>query len=239
VREAAVAILERRYNERGMPLPERLLVESLVEGPEFSVESFGRCILGVTRKHLSALPYFVEVGHDFPAPLPAEQERLVRDEASKALQALGLHWGPAHIEIKLTDQGPRTIEVNPRLAGGFIPELVRLAFGLDVIHQTICAATGGTPDLEPTAHGCSSIRFLIPPGEGILSAVEGLEEARSRSCVVSVQLYASLGQRVSLRGDFRDRVGHVITCAGDSWEAERTAEAARDAVRLVVNGQRG
>jgi S-sulfo-L-cysteine synthase (3-phospho-L-serine-dependent) len=46
---------------------EAVLVEEYVAGPEFSVETFGTEVVGVTAKHLGPAPWFVEYGHDFPA----------------------------------------------------------------------------------------------------------------------------------------------------------------------------
>jgi biotin carboxylase len=177
VEEAATAILARRFNERGLPLPARLLVEELAVGPEVSIETFGFEVVGFTRKHLGEPPFFVEVGHDFPAPLPPAEERALTATAIRALEALGLGWGPAHLEVKRTAEGPSIIEVNPRLAGGFIPELVRLATGVELIGETVAAACGRSVRLGGGVRQAASIRFLLAPGEGRLSAIEGLGEA--------------------------------------------------------------
>src|SRR4029079_12563216 len=97
--------------------------------PEVSVETLGTTVIGVTAKHLGHLPSFVECGHDFPSPSGAE--RVVRLLAGAALKALGLGFGPAHTEIRVGPRGPVVIEVNPRLAGGRRPTLVRPATARD------------------------------------------------------------------------------------------------------------
>ena len=51
-------------------LPDEVLIEEYLQGPEYSVEIFGGEIIGITRKYLSREPYFVEIGHDFPAQAP-------------------------------------------------------------------------------------------------------------------------------------------------------------------------
>jgi biotin carboxylase len=234
---AAEAILARRRNERGMPLPERLLVQELAAGPEFSVETFGREVVGITRKHLGKPPFFVEVGHDFPAPLPEETARELTGAALRALDALGLGWGLAHLEIKHTSGGARIIEINPRLAGGFIPELVRLALGVDLVAASVAAAVGDRVELAPTPRGIASIRFLLVVEDGTFLGAEGVAEAAALPGVVDLALYPQPGAEMVVRGDFRDRVGHVITfatLAEGAAVAAAVADAARDAVRLVV-----
>jgi argininosuccinate lyase len=69
-------LLRRTVNERGEPEPPDVVIEEYVRGPEFSVEVLCGRAIGITAKHLSAEPYFVETGHDFPAPLPAHVQAL-------------------------------------------------------------------------------------------------------------------------------------------------------------------
>ncbi|WP_377807867.1 ATP-grasp domain-containing protein (plasmid) [Azospirillum sp. A29] len=98
-----------------------LLVEEAVKGDEYSVEIFHDAVIGVTRKHLGALPHFVEMGHDFPAPLASTAADRIAGFALAATRALGLTWGPLHVELRLGEDGPHLMEVNPRLAGDSSP----------------------------------------------------------------------------------------------------------------------
>ncbi|MEE4546840.1 ATP-grasp domain-containing protein [Streptomyces sp. V4-01] len=45
------------------------------------------------------------------------------------LDALGVRHGPAHVELKMTPQGPCLIEAGARLSGGDLPHYARLAAG--------------------------------------------------------------------------------------------------------------
>jgi S-sulfo-L-cysteine synthase (3-phospho-L-serine-dependent) len=230
----AAQLLNQLHNERGAPVARRILVEAVASGPEYSVETFGLQIIGITQKHLGPLPTFVEIGHDFPAQLPPESRSAIESIAQQALVALGLGWGPAHIELRLTESGPQIIEVNPRLAGGFIPELVRLSCGIDLISETISLALGEQPDLTNTCREHTSIRFILSPGDGTLAGVEGLDQAQSIPGVTEVKLYSPVGTEMRRNGDFRDRVGHVISRASTHEQAVQAAEAAHRAITLLV-----
>jgi biotin carboxylase len=226
--EHARLLLQQKTNERGLPIPLEALIEEYLRGTEYSVEIFGGEVVGVTRKYLSREPFFVEVGHDFPAQGPEEVLRTIGRSAMQALSAVGLSWGPAHIEIRVTERGPIVIEINPRLAGGFIPELIRESTGIDLIKCTILAAIGGAPGLVRRRSKHSSIRFLMPEKHGVLCAVRGVEEAALVESVSDVTLYKKPGDHVLCRGDFRDRLGHVITCHESAESAMFYAERARD-----------
>lgn len=234
----AGALLAREHNERGLPVPRRILVESLATGQEYSVEILSRAIAGVTRKHLGAPPCFVESGHDYPAPIPDPLAASLGEVARAAVDALGLSWGPAHVELRATEDGPRIIEVNPRLAGGFIPELVRHASGIDLIEQTMRLVTGQPVTLAPVARRHAAIRFFMAPATGTLAGVDGLEAARATRDVAEVQVYPALGARVALHGDFRDRAGHVLACADSPAAAQRAAETSLSHLRLRVTSSK-
>ncbi|HET7232616.1 MAG TPA: ATP-grasp domain-containing protein [Longimicrobium sp.] len=217
----------------------RVLVEAMVHGPEFSVEVFSARVVGITRKHLGRPPWFVEAGHDYPAAVPPATARALEDTVIRATAVLGLGWGPLHWELRMRGPDAVAIEVNPRLAGGFIPELVRHAQGIDLIRETLRLVVGEAPEVEPLRHRHASIRFLFAPGEGRLEAVEGVDEARAAEGVVDVALYRPVGDLLEIRGDFRDRIGHVIACMDGSDDACRAAERGRDAIRIVAGEPAG
>jgi biotin carboxylase len=229
VRSHTAALLAEDHDERGRPTLPAVLVEEYVEGPELSVETFGTEVVGITAKYLGPPPWFVETGHDYPAVgLPGLDD--AGRVALAALDALGLGFGPAHTEIRLGARGPLVIEVNPRLAGGRIPTLVRLATGLDLVGATVDAALGRGAPLAAPGPGHASIRFLVPSRAGRVRRIGGVAAAAAVPGVVDVRIAVRPGQRVGRTGSFLDRVGHVIA-AGPTAGAVRTA--ADDALALL------
>jgi biotin carboxylase len=126
------------------------------------------------------------------------------------------------------------MEVNPRLAGGFIPELVRRAQGIDLIRETLRVVTGDAPNLEPRCCGHASIRFLFAPHPGCFAYADGVDEARALAGISEVALYRAPGDELAIEGDFRDRIGHVIATASRGDVASCAAERARDTIRIGV-----
>jgi len=235
----ATGLLALRRDERGRPTLRAVLVEEYVDGPECSVETFGTEVVGVTDKHLGVLPTFVEIGHDFPAvALPGSPDGAADARGTLALAAvgaLGLGCGPAHTEIRLGPRGPVVIEVNPRLAGGRIPILVRLATGLDLIGATVAAVTGETGPLPRPGSGHASIRFLVVPRAGRVRRTGGVAVAAAVPGVVEVAVTVRAGQRVGGRGSFLDRVGHVISAAPGDLAARVSAETALGLLELELD----
>ncbi|MFF2305089.1 ATP-grasp domain-containing protein [Streptomyces sp. NPDC058128] len=230
VADHAKGLLAATVNERGLRTPGVVLVEQYLTGREFSVEVFGEEAVVTVAKHVGAPPVFVETGHDVPAVLPAAQAAALVDTAVRAVGALGLGWGAAHVELRLDGDVARVIEVNPRLAGGMIPELVRRARGVDLVGAQVRAALGEPVDLAgtPDAAGAASIRFLTAGADSVVADVAAAEAAaRAVPGVVDTALYRPAGTAVAPAEDFRGRVGHVIA-AGAAPEA--SAEAAETAL---------
>lgn len=212
-----------------------ILVEQYIEGREFSIEVWAGHALGVTGKLVSAPPVFVEVGHTFPAP--GLDPSLACDLcvfAERACKAIGIVFGAAHVEVRLVGRTPYLIEVNPRLAGGFIPRLLELT-GHDLIRATVLKvagmpATTQLPAIAPSA----GIRFIIPPRSGRLIAVHNIDRVRNTRGVADVRMYVPLGRRVDLRGDFRDRLGHVVAVGETPDIAAANADRALAMLNVCV-----
>ncbi|MET7704045.1 ATP-grasp domain-containing protein [Streptomyces sp. NPDC005485] len=233
----ARTLLATTANERGVATPGRILVEEYLTGAEFSVEVFGTEAVVTVAKHVGPLPAFVEVGHDVPAALPGDLERALRRTAVRAVEALDLGWGAAHVELRLDGTLPKVIEVNPRLAGGMIPELVRRACGIDLVRAQVLAALGRPPELERGVYGRASIRFLTADQDGILAPDLTDVTARAGAVpdVVEAALYRGPGEPVGPAADFRGRLGHVIAVADHPAQAARAADRGVAALAAAVS----
>ncbi|GAA0209460.1 ATP-grasp domain-containing protein [Saccharothrix mutabilis subsp. mutabilis] len=178
LRDAFLALEAFPVNARNQPRIPTVLLEELLVGPEVSVETVttggATHVIGVTDKSIAGDPWFVESGHMFPAALPEAQTRQAVDTALAAIEALGLDESVAHTEVKLTADGPKLIEVNPRPAGNQITELVRRTTGIDLPAVFAQLAVGERPDLRPRETGVRSaaISFLLPPRAGVVAGID-------------------------------------------------------------------
>ncbi|MFD8284715.1 pyridoxal-phosphate dependent enzyme [Streptomyces solisilvae] len=234
--EHAARVLAVTENVRGQKSAGEVLVEEFVGGAEYSVEMFctgGEAVcVGVTRRTMTPLPHFVETGHLFPAGLPAARQAELAEAARQALKAVGFEHGPAHIEMRLTPVGPVVIEINGRLAGGMIPEIVRAATGLDLLEQQVRAATGLPTYLEPARSRQAGLRFLTAGDVGRLVAITGTAAAERVPGVVAVVTTGTPGRAVRPPRDAYDRLGHIIAVGDTPQEVEATLDTAMALVRV-------
>jgi biotin carboxylase len=215
------------------------VIESFVEGPEFSVEILTwngePRVLAVTDKETTDAPYFVETGHSQPTRRTTEEKNLIIEAAIKGVKALGIDWAAAHAEVKLSPKGPFIMEIGARLGGDYITtELVPRSTGIDMVEGAINLALGRSPDLTPrhAPQGCC-IRY-ITPCPGTVVAIEGAEKAQSMPGVKIVVVDLKNGETVPELTSSLARVGHVIAEGHDAKESIRHAEAARDVIRIIT-----
>ncbi|MGM9440225.1 pyridoxal-phosphate dependent enzyme [Streptomyces murinus] len=235
----AERVLAVTTNVRGMPTARTVLVEEYLDAPEYSVEMFtwdGRAeCVGITEKSVTGTPHFVEHRHLFPAPLPAETAQRITETVTAALDAAGIRLGATHTEVKLTAEGPAVIEINPRPAGGMIPELIRLATGVDLLEQQLRTAVGLAPALKPAQDAHAGIQFLLPDADGVLDAVDGTQEAAAVPDVEAVTVTAAPGTVVRRPRSAGDRIGHVIAGHPTPERVTAALDEARRLVRLSVD----
>ncbi|MEJ2852085.1 MULTISPECIES: ATP-grasp domain-containing protein [unclassified Saccharothrix] len=239
LREAFLALEAFPVNARNQPRVPTVLLEELLVGPEVSVETVTTGgtthVIGVTDKSIAGDPWFVESGHMFPAALDEDQARQAVDTAKAAIEALGLDDSVAHTEVKLTADGPKLIEVNPRPAGNQITELVRRVTGVDLPAVFAQLAVGERPDLRPRTTGVRSaaISFLLPPRAGVVAGIDAPEHPD----VVDWSVKPA-GHRAGEPTSNNTYLGHVMTTSPDHDARARAEQAvAAMEVRYAEDGQ--
>jgi biotin carboxylase len=208
----------------------RVLVETLVEGPEVSVEAITvngtTHICAVTDKYTTGRPYWVEVAHSQPSEKSHQVMADIERATRQSIAALGIDQSASHTEIKLTKDGPVVIEVGGRLGGGFITsDLVPLSTGIDLVAAAIQVALGQDPDLRQRSQRGAAVRFLMAQG-GVVESISGVSAAERIAGVVRVTLEATPGDRIPPLTDATGRVGHVIAKAATAQKARAVAEHA-------------
>lgn len=230
----AMMILEKRINIRHQKVDNAVLCESFIAGQEYSIETFAdgaeiKCI-GITEKKVSGAPYFVETGHIFPADLDGDTQKLIEETVVKALKLVGNRFGAMHTEIKLDQGRVYIIEINPRLAGGMIPQILKHATGIDLLENWLLATCNLPLDLQPKQKKISQITFITSAKSGIFKGIEfhdGLKEFEKK-------VIYQIGKEVKIPTSFYDRLGYVISTATSYEEIANQIEKIASGVRVTI-----
>lgn len=185
---------------------ETALLESYIDGIEVTVECIvhnGEPVpLIVQDKMLVTNEDATVLEHLLITPssrLDQSQEEQIKAYARDCIAAMGLDRTFVHFEARLTADGPRVIEINPRVGGFYVPKALKDLTGLDPFVASLLLLSGRLSDravskAEETAREHRSefhTMFVVyPPISGRLVAVDGGERAAQRDGILDFQVSA-------------------------------------------------
>ncbi|UFQ19060.1 MULTISPECIES: ATP-grasp domain-containing protein [Streptomyces] len=121
--------------------------------------------------------------------------------AFDVLDALGIRYGPAHLEIKMTPDGPCVVEVGARISGGELPYFAAEAIGESQLDWTVdCYVRPerfdercGTPYRLQHHFAWSA---LASPTQGKLLGYRGIEQIEALQSFRSLRIFVTPGNPV-------------------------------------------
>lgn len=231
--EAAISYSSENGRKGGV------IVEEYMVGPEVSVEIITwqgePHVLQVTDKRTTGAPHFVETGHSQPSALGEENVARISDLACRAVKAVGLKNGPAHVEIILTKDGPKMVEMGARMGGGCITtHLVPLSTGIDMVKATIDICLGQTPDITPKQQKGSAILFFRTDC-GKIQEIKGVEEAQAIPGVQEIAFSKKVGDQSVEWSSGADRAGYVVAQSDTPEAAMQICNKVTNIVQFVVS----
>ena len=212
----------------------KVIIEEYLQGNEVSVEIMAINgiihILQITDKLTTGAPHFVEMGHSQPCRLGENNISKIKELAKRAVKSIGIENGPAHVEIMLTESGPKMIELGARMGGDCITtHLVPLSTGIDMVKATIQIALGDPVDISPNVQKGSAIRYF--EGKyGILKSVLNVDKAKQIKGIQQISFVKKIGEKVGKIDSSTDRIGYVIAQADT---AENAVEICNKAMKLI------
>lgn len=195
----------------------KLIIEEYMEGPEVSVELLIQhghpYVLQVTDKITTEEPHFIETGHSQPSQLPIDVINAIRDLAQRAAIAVGIQDGCGHAEIKVTNQGPKMIEIAGRMGADFITTvLLPISTGVNVAEYEILRAIGEPKEYVNRNDNTSqsvAVRF-IQPKPGKIKNIDLEYNAEEYQNIVEIKIECSTEKSYDSVTDNNSRLGHVI-----------------------------
>jgi biotin carboxylase len=176
---------------------------------------------------------FRETGAFLPCALSPQEQSEVADMAVRAADALGVSHGCLHVEIKLTAQGPRVIEVNGRLAGGGIPDLVSAYTGVDLFECAMMSALGRRIPMRPNGIG-TNVHYhlaLQPPiGERVRLKPDWSPQLREIPGIGHVTLRSTEAEVGPCDGSY----GYLLMASGAASDHGALLDTYRELYGLMI-----
>lgn len=125
--------------------------------------------------------------------------RSLVDLAVRSAQAFGFQQGVLHVEGKCTTRGPRIVEINARMGGARIHQMVEAVWGVDPIEAQLRSSLGLAQQLAPSRKPrCAAVNEIVyAPASGRLAELPFSAVPAEPGLEVSLDLFASIGDDVT------------------------------------------
>ena len=217
-----------RAAQAGGLLNSEVVIERWMEGSEHSCEVLiwqgETSVLCIGQKIKSLPPYRVDVSVRYPAQLTSVQELIVADMCRRAVHALGLTLGVAHVEFGYTKDGPVLFEVGARCGGGHTPQIVHHVSGVNEFVEACRMACGVAPrQFAPTSRRGADYRFLVF-APGIVENITVPAALTGDDRVLDVGVTVNPGDTLRPLQSTSERAGFLVTTGETLEEAVERAD---------------
>jgi biotin carboxylase len=225
----SVDLLETTYKKYAPNRAPKLLIEEFLEGSIHSVDAF---VDSEGAPHVLNEIVDYQTGYDIgyndnfhysrllPSKLSESDQAALRHCAEVGVRALGMKNSPAHIEIIMTAEGPRIVEIGAR-NGGYRERMHGLANGIDIVASAIATSLGDQPDLTALRHDPCAVLELFPKTPGAFNGISNQDKLESLPSLQYLSVKAKPGAHVGKAADGYKMCAVVILHNGDHEQFDR------------------
>ena len=221
----------------GVRSNDRLLIERYMHGTLIGCDTFTlngqHQLLGIHEKLMFSPPSFAIRGGCFMPNLG--EWKPLEAYIFSILDAVEFDCGATHIEIMLTDAGPRLIEINPRLVGAKLGRLIGHSLKRSIHSALIDLHLGIWPlqDLSPQEMQPAVSRWLTATTPCKLDHVRLPDWTHEG--VKGFEILSKPGDNISFPFENSQRIGYVMTSCKSRQDAETLAEQFMADCHLVTD----
>ncbi|XP_074653690.1 carnosine synthase 1-like [Tubulanus polymorphus] len=152
------------------------------------------CDNGPTRK-----PSFYETSLCMPSRLSAERAEQLISAAYRCGSAIGLVTGVYNVEMMMTSDGPKLIEINARMGGFYVGNWIRECYGVDFVRCVYMCACG----VRPHVYKCRprgqilGVTCLWSLHAHLLTRMDEIDDLRNSGEVLFYPIYYAPGEVVA------------------------------------------
>jgi len=215
-----------------------VLIEQYMEGVEISVEACVQnnrvTILSLSDKIRTPPPYPLDTRVIFPSDKDVAIQDKAKKIAERAIHSCGIDNAIIHIEMMVTSEGPKLVELAARGAGFHVfSKLLGWVCDIDTVKLLIDISLGRSVDLDHIKQRGAVLSFPAAR-PGMVRHIAGVEELRKIPGVEEAKLYVNVGDTVRQLKSGSDRIGHIIAFGIDRESAVDVADEAEKKLQIEV-----
>jgi len=217
---------------------EQILVEEFLDGPQYLVETLinkGELkIVAVLKQEITFDKRFIITGYELLIDLDDSFYNKLKKAVEDIISRHGLVHGACHLEMRLVKDQWKLIEVNPRISGGGMNNIIKAGLGINLVKETIKILVGKEPNLTPKYKKYVFAQYVIVSEAGILEKIIGRNKALKSKGVKEVFIKPRKGALLVPPLSMGNRYAYVIATGKTGEKAKRNAKLAASQIRFKL-----
>ncbi|WP_377865376.1 ATP-grasp domain-containing protein [Bacillus sp. R86525] len=212
---------------------EEILLEEYVDGPQYLVEILvqnGKVhIIAVIEQEITLFERFIVTGYSLLGQVDKSLYNSLFNAVNSVIQAFNMKNGACHLELRRINNDWKLIEINPRISGGAMNDIIEIGHGINLVQETIQLMLGNKPSLNKKHHKYVYTHYLTVKSKGKLIRVTGKNRSSKYPGVEKVYIKPKKGTVLKPPTSMGHRCGYVLAASYFKTVAKKIAlEAAKE-----------
>ncbi|RHW37583.1 ATP-grasp domain-containing protein [Lysinibacillus yapensis] len=228
--QKTVKLLTNKYPD----LP--ILIEEFLDGPQYLVETIvvngDVHIVAILEQEIVKFKRFIITGYSLSSEIDELLLENIQEAVNDIIGLFEMKNGACHLEIRIVDNHVKLIEINPRISGGAMNRMIEIAYGINLVEETLKLLLGNTPILEPRWEKPVFTQYVTISDSGILEKVTGRKQASLCPGVEEIYIKPRKGSLLSPPISMGQRYAYVIATGESSEQAKENAKYAAQKIEF-------
>lgn len=214
------------------------MIEEYLPEPQYLVESVvvaGKVhIIAVFKQHVEHQKRFIVTGYTLLLDTNNELYQSLTTAVEDIIKLHGLMNGPCHLELRQKNGIWKLIEINARISGAGMNEMILAGYGINLVKETLKLAVGEKPDFTKKYKKHLYTQYITIEDRGILKKVTGQNRANRSPGVHKVYVRPKKGAYLHPPLSMGHRYGYVIATGETEEEAIHNGKTAASQIDFIL-----
>ncbi|MFJ8235985.1 ATP-grasp domain-containing protein [Ureibacillus sp. NPDC094379] len=216
-----------------------ILIEEYLDGPQYLVETVvvnGEIhIIAIFQQEVDHLKRFIVTGYSLMNEIESDLYKNIEEAVKNIITAFEMETGACHLEIRIVNDQVKLIEINPRISGSAMNRMIKIAYGINLVEETLKLYLGSTPDLSKKWEKHLFTQYVTVSTSGTLVKITGRKSASRSQGVVEVTLRTRKGRFLFTPKSMGHRYAYVIATGDTSDQAKKNAKTAAKKIKFHLS----
>ncbi|ALC86794.1 biotin carboxylase [Bacillus sp. FJAT-22090] len=217
---------------------DEILIEEYLEGPQYLIEACvydGEVhIIAVLEQEIKLFERFIVTGYCLLAEMDTNFHNKIYETVCSILERFSMDNGSCHLEMRLVNNEWKLIEINPRISGGAMNRIIEIAYGFNLVEETIKIFLGQEPNFNRKIKRFVFAQYLTSDSTGTLIKVTGRKRCSGLPGIEEVFIKPKKGKLLHPPLSMGDRYGYILASSVDKEQAISLAKDAAKEIRFYI-----